>query len=271
MICCDTHLHSAFSSDSEAPMEDMIKEGIRLGLKTICFTEHFDPDYPDNPEGLDFLPDFKNYKETLFTLKEKYAPEIEVLYGLEIGVQPHLGSTLSDFYRQYGQDFDFIINSCHIVKGMDPYDGVYFNEMTPHEGIETYFETILSNLKVFPDYQAAGHLDYVCRYLPENSPLFVYGDFREILDAILNEIISAGKGLEVNTAGLKYGMDWPNPHISILKRYRELGGEIITIGSDGHKPKHMAWEFQKLPGILKKAGFSHYAIFRKKKPVFYKL
>ena len=119
---------------------------------------------------------------------------------------------------------------------MDPYYGTYFKELGATRGLMTYFETVLSNLKAFPHYQSVGHLDYVCRYLPESSQTFFYDHFSDILDEILIEIIERNRALEVNTAGLKYGLDWPNPDISILRRYRELGGELITIGSDAHKP-----------------------------------
>ena len=80
-----------------------------------------------------------------------------------------------------------------------------------------------------------------------------------------------GKGIEVNTAGLKYGMNDPNPHHDIIKRYLELGGEIITIGSDGHCPEHMAYDFHKLPDFLSSLGVHYYTIFRNKKPEFIKL
>lgn len=269
MIYTDTHLHTSFSSDSDTPMELMIKKGLELGMKTLCFTEHYDPCYPDTPDKLDFLLDFENYKKTLFSLKEKYASQIEILYGLELGVQPHLGRLLANFYEKYGKDFDFIINSCHIVNNMDPYYGTYFKELGATRGLMTYFETVLSNLKAFPHYQSVGHLDYVCRYLPESSQTFFYDHFSDILDEILIEIIERNRALEVNTAGLKYGLGWPNPDISILRRYRELGGELITIGSDAHKPEHMAWEFDKVPDILHRAGFRHYVVFKEKKPVVY--
>ena len=77
-----------------------------------------------------------------------------------------------------------------------------------------------------------------------------------------------GKGIELNTAGLKYGLGWAHPHPNVLKRYRELGGEIITVGSDGHKAEHYAWEFGRAAEILKAAGFSRYAVFRGRKPEF---
>ena len=81
MLRFDTHLHTSFSSDSDTTMEQMILRGIELGMETLCFTEHFDPDYPDNPEGLDFLLDFDAYYETFLTLKEKYRSQIELLHG----------------------------------------------------------------------------------------------------------------------------------------------------------------------------------------------
>lgn len=271
MLICDTHLHSSFSSDSDTPMEQMILQGISLGLQTLCFTEHYDYDYPDNPEGLDFMLDFDAYYHTFLTLKEKYHSQIELLHGLELGVQHHIGPASDEFFRSYGNRFDFIINSCHLVDKMDPYDGIYFQQYSPTEGIRKYFENILTNFKVFPYFQTAGHLDYICRYLPAPRPEFMFCDYQDIIDDILKYLVKHEKGLEVNTAGLKAGLDWPNPHIDILKRYKELGGEIITIGSDAHKPQDMAYAFKRLPDILKAAGFRHYAVYRKKIPEFYTL
>ena len=94
---------------------------------------------------------------------------------------------------------------------------------------------------------------------------------KEWIDEILKTLILKNIGLECNTAGFKYGLGFPNPHMDILKRYRELGGEIITVGSDGHKPEHLAYDFHKVPDILKEAGFSYYTIFKERKPEFIKL
>lgn len=268
MLNFDTHLHTSFSSDSETPMEQMILRGIELGMKALCFTEHFDPDYPDNPEGLDFLLDFEAYYETFLHLSEKYRPQIELLHGVELGVQRHLKPVLDAFFQEYGSRFDFIINSCHIVDGLDPYDGIYFQRLPVKEGLRHYFECILNNLKAFPHFQTAGHLDYICRYIPKPAPDFVYREYQDILDEILFYLIEHHKALEINTAGWKAGLIWPNPHIDILKRYRELGGELITIGSDAHKPEHMGYGFEKLPELLQTVGFRYCTIFRNQEPVF---
>ena len=90
-------------------------------------------------------------------------------------------------------------------------------------------------------------------------------------DEILKTLISMGKGIELNTAGLKYGLGWAHPHPEVLKRYRELGGEMITVGSDGHKAEHYAWEFDKAEDILRDAGFKYYAVFRGRKPEFVRI
>ena len=265
MIISDTHLHTSFSSDSTAPMEDMIKKALSLGLKTICFTEHYDPDFPVLDNGMDFSLDFDAYYDSWKELSEKYVNQIEVLHGIELGVQPYLKTELNEFYKNYGSRYDFIINSCHLVNRMDPYEKEYFELYGPKEGLLKYFEEVYQNLQCFEHYQTVGHLDYAARYMPHPRPEFSYASYKEILDAILSYIIKKDKALEVNTSGLKAGLPWPNPHMDILKRYQQLGGKKITIGSDAHRPEHMAYDFVKLPGILKEAGFDHYELYRKRK------
>ena len=77
-----------------------------------------------------------------------------------------------------------------------------------------------------------------------------------------------GKGIELNTAGLKYGLGFAHPHPDILKRYRQLGGEIITVGADAHKPEHIAYDFGKAADILRSCGFEYYTEFKQRRPIF---
>ena len=107
--------------------------------------------------------------------------------------------------------------------------------------------------------------------VPVIQPQRIKADYQDILDEILRLLIENGKALEINTAGLKAGLSWPNPHMEILKRYRSLGGELITIGSDAHRPEHMAFAFDRLPEILSEAGFSYYTLYREQKPYFISL
>lgn len=93
----DTHMHSQYSGDSDAPQEDMIRAAIRAKLPGICFTDHLDIDYPDNPEA--FLLDLPNYTSSVFAMQEQYRDQISVRYGIELGLQPHLQRCMPIFSR----------------------------------------------------------------------------------------------------------------------------------------------------------------------------
>lgn len=270
MIKYDYHLHTSFSSDSEAPMKDMIERAITLGLDGICFTEHYDYDFPANPENLDFLLDFVKYQNTLHLYKEEYQNKIEICHGIEVGVQPHIGTELQAFQKKYGDSYDFILASCHVVAGMDPYEPPYFETYAEKMGMQLYLETLHKNMKIYDGYQSLAHIDYAYRYYPAPRPEFSYNLYGDVLDEILRELISQGKALEVNTSGLRSGLPFPNPHLDILKRYREFGGELITIGSDAHKPLDLAHAFCNLGDYLDTAGFRYFTIYKQQKPYFIK-
>ena len=87
----------------------------------------------------------------------------------------------------------------------------------------------------------------------------------------MKKVIQKGKGIELNTAGFKYGLGFCHPHPDIIRRYRELGGEIITIGADAHKPEHIAYDFKKVSEILSMCGFKYYTEFKNRKPIFKQL
>ena len=113
----------------------------------------------------------------------------------------------------------------------------------------------IKNAQSDVDFDVYGHLDYVVRYGPNKNQFYSYQKYAEVIDEILRTLIQKGKGIELNTAGFKYGLGHAHPTLDILKRYKELGGEILTIGSDGHTPEQIAWEFDIVPSLLKEAGF----------------
>lgn len=266
-IISDFHLHTSFSEDSEAPMESMVHAAIALGLKTICFTEHLDMDYPK--EYGTFSVNLEAYTEELFRLQTLYKNDIEILLGIELGMQPHLSERCLKVTQKY--PFDFVIASQHLLDGTDPYVPEYWNDKNEQECYEAYFIQLLSNLKSMKSYDTLGHLDYIVRYGPDKNKYYSYETYASYIDPILKYLIEQGKCLEVNTAGLKYGLGHPNPEENVLKRYRELGGTKITIGSDGHKPEHIAYDFEKVADILKELGFESYTIFRKRRSFQIKL
>lgn len=272
MIIADYHVHSDFSGDSKATMESMIERGIELGLKRICFTDHMDYDYPHKGD-ISFVFDPEPYVKKLQLLKEQYKNRIEVLTGIELGLQPQVTEHFQALMKEYS--FDFAIGSTHVVDYVDPYYPQYWENRTKEEGIRDYFRTIIDNCRRFQEFfHVYGHLDYIIRYVPTadgKKTDYSYEEYRVLLDEALRTILECQKGIEVNTAGLKYGLGYAHPKAEVLKRYRELGGELITIGSDAHKPEHLCYDFQLIPEYLKSLGFQYYAVFRNGKPEYEKL
>lgn len=263
----DTHMHSQYSGDSKTPLEDMAAAAVRKNLEGICFTDHLDIDYPDEPEL--FLLDLPNYAASVAALQEKYSGRLPIRFGIELGLQPHLAGLYEDIISQY--PFDFVIGSSHVVHGFDPYYPAFFEGRGERACYLEYFESILENINAFDGFDVYGHIDYVVRYGPNRNQDYSYEKYKDVIDEILSLLIKKGKGIEINTGGFKYGLGHPNPTEEIIARYRELGGEIITIGADAHQPEHVAFDFEKIPDILKNAGFRYYTVFRERKPEFIKL
>lgn len=270
-ITADFHLHSSFSGDSDTPMEPMILKGIEAGLTEMCFTEHNDFDYPvTEQEPLGFFelnPDA--YLYDFLKLREKYADRITLLFGVELGLQPHLSKKNAAFAN--GHDYDFIIGSSHLCHKKDPYYPAFYEGRPQEEAYREYFASILENLQTYSNFDVYGHLDYVVRYGPAKDQGYSYKVFREILDQLLIKLIEMEKGIEINTAALAKGLREPHPCSGILKRYRELGGEIITPGSDAHEPQQIAHSFDRAAEILKDCGFRYYATYQKRTPIFHRL
>ena len=277
MIQADMHMHTWFSTDSEACPCDMADEAVRKGLKTICFTDHFDKD--DLEWGEEGIFDVDAYFVEMQKLQEEYAGKLNIRIGIELGLRTYLKDYYEELTKKY--PFDFVIGSVHNVPYKkdaegnilytDPAAEKLFTDRTDKEAYRLMMETTLENVRTSDCFQTLGHLDYVVRYGKSREKEYSYTDYADIIDEILKLLIEKEKGLEVNSAGLKYGLPFAHPHPDVLKRYRELGGEIITIGDDAHKPEHIAYDFAKAEEILKSCGFKYYTEFFEQKPVFKQL
>jgi len=263
----DWHMHTEFSLDSDAKPEDMIESAVLKGLDAVCITDHEDKDYESQGDLWTF--DIERYFARMKEMQEKYQDRIAVRIGVEIGLQPHLG----EYYRNYvGQNpFDFVIGSVHLIGARDPYYKEFFEGRSDGDAYEETFAETYENIRNVEDFDVLGHLDYVTRYGKHQAEEYSYARFSDMIDQILRYLIEHGKGIELNTAGLKYGLPYAHPHTDVLKRYRELGGEIITVGSDAHKPEHVAYDFWKVPEILQRCGFRYYTEFAGRRPIFHKI
>ena len=266
-IICDCHLHSRFSSDSSEEPENIIKKAISLGLERICFTEHNDFDYPpcDGQEGL-FNLDFETYSREINRLKELYSGKITILTGVEQGLISSVADKVNPYKKN--EKLDFIIGSSHLVYGEDPYYPEFWEEKNVFEVINTYYESIVDNLETCENFDVYGHIDYILRFAPGKDTAYDWKQNIDIIEHILKLLIQKGKGIEINTAGLKYGLSYPNPRPEILSMYRQLGGEIITIGSDAHSSDYVGYNFDIAEQMLCQSGFKYYCMFKNRKPEF---
>ncbi|MGN0244176.1 MAG: histidinol-phosphatase HisJ family protein [Lachnospiraceae bacterium] len=268
MILSDFHTHTSYSSDSTAPMDDIITAAIRQKLSYLCITEHHDIDFPGLPDmpDMDFQLDLNGFLSEIEEKKRLYQKDLTLLTGIELGMMPSTTGKLSQFVSEHKEQFDYIIGSVHVVDRMDPYYPEYYLKYPGKAGVQAYLQTILNSIQHFMDFDVLGHLDYVVRYLPKGDYSYLPEDFMETIDHILQILIKNHKGIEINTSALFKGGNQPNPHEQIIRRYRELGGEYITFGSDAHIPDAVGYGRELAADILKSAGFTHYTIYQHHQP-----
>ncbi len=272
-ILSDSHVHSTYSGDAKSTMEQQVEKAVSLGMRSITFTDHNDFDFPYKDEDTKdmFLLNADAYLYDLLRIKAKYEDKIRVLFGVELGLQPDQETVKKNLIFAREHEYDFIIASSHLCHGKDPYYAEFFEGRSEDEAHREYFESILENVKKFSNFDVYGHLDYVVRYGPSKDFHYGYEKHADIIDEILKWLIENEKGIEVNTAGPRSGLKDPNPCWDIVKRYKELGGEIITVGSDAHESDFIQYHFDEVEEKLKELGFKYYAVYENRLPEYFKL
>lgn len=296
-IRSDFHLHSAFSADSDTPMEKQVLAALQADLACICFTEHYDPDWPyanTPPEDAEpFIPDMPAYFAEIGRLQKQYGDRIRILAGLEIGMADGYEKKAADFAEKYPM-LDFVIGSIHSSRHMDPYYPTFFRGIGLKEAIRQYFEDTLLMVQRCDFFQSLGHLDYVLRYgirqaddaflqsLQEKGESFgayCFEKNRDLIAEILRELVKKDRALEVNTQSLAKarGTDprdlhvyrETNPGRQTLLLYHDLGGKLVTVGADAHVPDGVGAGFSDAERLLLSTGFTTYVTYEKKEPVFH--
>ncbi|MDD3028310.1 MAG: histidinol-phosphatase HisJ family protein [Erysipelotrichaceae bacterium] len=271
---CDYHIHTSYSDDSSHEMEDVIIDALELGLEEICFTDHVDygvkidhdANVKDNHENPVMNVDYPAYFREIAILKEKYRDMITIKKGLEFGIQTH---TINDFEKLYqSYEMDFVILSIHQVGDKEFWDYAFQKDKSLEEYTFAYYQELLEVVSSFKNYSVLGHLDMIVRYSEGKVP---FASIEGIIKKILEVVIEDGKGIEINTSSKRYGLDDLTPSRDILRLYRELGGKIITIGSDSHNKSHLGFAIDQTRAELARLGFESYCTYESMKPIFHKL
>ena len=267
MIINDYHIHSEFSGDSNQDLVEIFEKAISLGLEEIAITDHLEYDI----EGMtdNWILDLDRYTKTILDYKEKYKNRLNIKLGLEMGIQPHTREYLENKISKY--PLDFVIASTHAIDRYDLAFGILQQTRDKEQMQKYYFETVLDNVKKYNNFSVYGHIDFVTRYGGEKYRGLEYKKNSDIIDEILKTLILKEKGIEINTSGYRYKEDRFYPCTDIVKRYFELGGEIITIGSDSHIKDYLTMDFDVAYDFLESIGVKYICGFDKMKPVFKKI
>ena len=259
----DFHLHTTVSFDGRGKPEDMVAAAASAGLKVICFTDHVDYDPLGKDPNLTF--DTQQYNDAYDHL---YHPDVEILRGMEFGMLPDNRDMLEKDLRR--RPFDFVIGSAHFIDGLDIYYKDFWEGKTPEEAFRRTLEQTLECVKDHDQYDVLGHLTYAAKmpHNPGHRPIR-YADFPELMDEILRTLAQKGKGLEINTSGVDTcGVFLPDA--ACLRRFKELGGEIVTVGSDAHDPARVGQYCQEACQLVSEI-FGYVCTFKDRKPIFHKM
>lgn len=248
-------------------MDSAIKSAMRKGLGGIIFTDHYDVDPPPSIIAFDFEPQAQQL--AIDNIRESFVG-FEVLKGIEVGIQKKSIDKIDTFVNRY--NFDMIVASVHFVNGLDPYFGDYYKKYDWHNAYRNYLLNIYECISVYDNFDAVGHFDYIVRYSPYKQKMMRYSDFADEFEAIFKILKERGKALEINTNTYRsmYG-EAPALDIEILRRYKEAGGELISLCSDAHDDYRVAENFEKYKEIIQTAGFSYIAHFKERRAILTKI
>lgn len=258
----DFHIHSRVSKDGRDEPLDMALAAKAAGLKAICFTDHLDYDPRGILQGWTFDTDVYNAAYDALEV-----PGLEIYRGMEFGMLPDNQDTLAaDLQRRH---FDFIIGSSHFIQGIDPYFPEFWANRTVEDAEEDALQEILACVQVHDQFDVLGHMTYICKTHsnPNKRPVEL-ARYREIVDEIFKILVAKGKGIEVNTGAVDICGAYL-PEREYLLRFKELGGQIVTVGSDAHDTRRVGqycWEAAEMVKDI----FGYVCTFRDRTPVFHR-
>lgn len=238
----DSHLHTEFSTDSQMKIEEAIEKAEELNIG-IVITEHMDINYPV-PDNFIFNPEeyFKEYP--------KYRSD-KVLLGIELGMQTNCVYESKALIEKY--PFDYVLGSVHLVGGVDIYTDNYYIGRSKKETFDQYFRCMLDCLKSYNFIDSLAHIDYISRYAKYDDQELLYEDFSEYIDEVLKTAAQNNIALEINTRRFDNKESVKNVE-KIYKRFYELGGRIVTIGSDSHSKAQVGYKLDVAKNIADSCG-----------------
>ncbi len=263
----DSHIHSNCSFDGLDSVDEICKKAISLNMHSITITDHFESYlYYNNQDDK-----YGNFKvlipKSISEIKKaqvKYDGELNIYCGLEVGEPLHDGYATQKVMTL--ANFDFLLGSIHCIKGYEDFYFLEYTKESAREMLSLYFQEVYTMVK-FCNFDSVAHLTYPLRYMVGRDKIDIsIDDFKEEIDEILKLIIEKNVAIEVNSSGLRQEIGVTLPEIDVIKRYKELGGKYVTVGSDAHNVNDLASGIEEVYDMLIECGFKNYTVYDKRMP-----
>ncbi len=255
----DYHVHSTCSGDCPIPMGDMCARAVEIGITEICFTEHFDNHPLDMCFGMFSL---ERFRAELRTVRDDFCDRLTIRSGIEFG-EPHLFTDKLAYAN--GWDLDVLLGSVHWVDdtivALDQFADADMDLI-----YRAYFDELLKTV-THGGFDVMAHFDLVKRFGVKYAGPFDFPRYRDRIAAILEVMVRQGIALEVNTSGLRQPCKETFPGLETLKLYRDLGGELVTIGSDSHRIVQLGFGLSEGMDLIRQAGFPGITTYQKRQPL----
>lgn len=266
VMCIDYHVHTGFSSDCSVPMAEQCEAAVRAGIGEIAFTEHED----SNPK--DYLPnsfDHPKYFDELARCRRHYAGKLVIRAAIEVS-EPHVYTDVAQ--RILGaHPWDFVLGSLHWLDAdtntTNPDD--FFGKFDDwRDAFRAYFREML-HMASRGDFDVLAHMDYPARYGRRYyGDAYNIGEYEPEIRAVLSALIERGRGIEINTSSLRRGMPAPCPPQAVVNWYHDMGGTLLTVGSDAHRVQDVGAGVTTALHMARAAGFTRVTVYERRKPVW---
>jgi len=263
----DQHLHSRYSVDSEADPEQNVRRAIELGLAGVTFTEHYDT-HPS--EWSTCVYDYEQIARTVANLRSRYGERIFIGHGIEICHQPAQEARILDHLSAHA--FDLVLLSVHWFDGRALHERDHWDGLTPTDATRRYLQAVLDAVDYVRQLKARGqqpfdvlgHLDLVKRYTQRYFGTYDIASHADLVDAILRACLEADLIPEVNLSSLFQSLPEPMPADWVVRRYAELGGRAMALGSDAHTTPRVGAGLAEAADMLKTQGIAYLAVFKER-------
>lgn len=268
MLPFDLHTHTAFSFDGEAAAEDMVFRAAELGAKYYAITDHLEINQ-FYMEEFAYPETLKRARETIPALSREYSGRVEVIRGIELGQPVHDIPLAEKILAE--EKYEYIIGSCHMVRGYDDFYFLDYDENDPVKLLDIYFDELLETAE-WGNFDTLAHITYPLRYIVGDKGKNIdMSRYRTIIDKIFTVLIKNDTALEINTSGFRQKIGETLPNGELLSQYHRLGGRLITIGSDAHRPEDIGKGIVEGIALAKSIGFTEVSVFKNRNPIMIKI